>query len=163
MASKVRFLSVRLADGAGWLTTIDEQAVLHVKEMNRRAARASTSSDIDFDLLRMNEDMVPAPGFYARVMNRIRTQERPSIWSPFGESVFARRVAYGSATFLLLLSALLISSTPVEDTSEAELILAGDALPTPVTETTDEQRERELILVNLATYGGDGDRPQDDQ
>src|SRR5262245_25715943 len=47
-------------------------------------------------------EVEPNAGFYARVMNRIETQARPSVWSLFAESLFARRLVYASASFLLL-------------------------------------------------------------
>lgn len=108
--------------------------------------------------LKAPAELEPSPGFYARVMYRIETQARPSIWSLFGESQFAERLVYASAMFVLLLGALLITSAG-NATSDAELILAGEQLPAPVVvEQADPQTNREVILVNLATYqsGGDG-------
>jgi predicted anti-sigma-YlaC factor YlaD len=108
--------------------------------------------------LKAPAEIEPSPGFYARVINRIETQTRPSVWSLFGDSLFARRLVYASATFLLLLGGLLITSTQEAGaTSDAELILAGEQLPAPVlVEQADPQRNREVILVNLATYSGSG-------
>ena len=52
----------------------------------------------------------PDAAFYARVMNRIETQARPSVWSLFGESMFAKRLAYASATFLVLIGVVFMSA-----------------------------------------------------
>jgi anti-sigma factor RsiW len=94
----------------------------------------------------------PSPGFYARVMNRIESQAKPSVWSLFGESMFARRLAYASATFLVLVGVVFVSSTQPDQPlsfSDPQTILASDEY-TPV--SMDTQHDREVILVNLATY-----------
>lgn len=101
-------------------------------------------------------DVEPGAGFYARVMNRIETQARPSVWSLFGESMFAKRLAYASATFLVLAGVVIVSSNQSDQLAafgDPEVILAGDERYTPV--SMDPQRDREVILVNLATYQQD--------
>jgi hypothetical protein len=106
-----------------------------------------------FRSLRAPDDE-PAGGFYTRVMNRIETQQRPSVWSLFGESVFAKRLVFASGTFLVLLASVLATSTePQEPLAMAtpEYIFAGQAVPTPVS-MEDPQRDRDVVLVNLATY-----------
>lgn len=105
--------------------------------------------------LKAQAEMEPGAGFYARVMNRIESQDRPSVWSLFGDSMFARRLVYASALFLVLLGSYAVSSGPVEDefaaASAPEVILAGRELPTPV--SMDSPRDREVVLVTLATWG----------
>jgi len=108
-----------------------------------------------FRSLRVQE-IDPSAGFYARVMNRIETQARPSAWSLFGESVFAKRLAYASAMFLLVLGTVLVSSTERDETLAAaapERIIAGDdeAHPMPVT-MENPQQDRDVVLVTLATH-----------
>ena len=103
-------------------------------------------------------------GFYARVINRVETQARPSVWSLFGESLFAKRLVYASATFLVLLGSFLASAPAIDDELVAgtpEVILAGQQLPEPV--SMDPQKDRDVILVNLASWGGEGDRDYDAQ
>ena len=98
-------------------------------------------------------EVEPNAGFYARVMNRIETQAKPSVWSLFGESMFAKRLAYASATFLLVASAVFVSSTQPDRplaSNDPESILAGDERYTPV--NMDSERDRDVVLVNLATY-----------
>jgi len=118
------------------------------KEVNGMRAQAA--------MLRraLRTDVDPAPGFYARVMNRIESQARPSVWSLFGESIFAKRLAYASATFLVLVGVVFMSSTQPDQplaSSDPEVILAGPDRYTPVT-MDDGPRDREVVLVNLATY-----------
>jgi len=95
----------------------------------------------------------PDPGFYSRVMNRIENQTRPSVWSLFGDSLFARRLVYASAGFILLLGAALVSPGPEKQetiaSSTPEVILAGDQAPPAITV---DPGERGTVLVSLATY-----------
>ena len=108
-----------------------------------------------FQSLKAPANLEMDPGFYARVMNRVETQARPSVWSLFGESLFAKRLVYASATFLVLLSSYLASAPSMDDGFDAgtpEVILAGQQLPQPV--SMDPQKDRDVILVNLASWGG---------
>jgi anti-sigma factor RsiW len=110
-----------------------------------------------FRSLRAPRELDPPAGFYARVMNRVESQARPSVWSLFGESEFAKRLAYASATFLLLLGSVLVTSSETEEplaSTAPERILAGEAHPVPVT-MENPQEDRDVVLVNLATYQQD--------
>ena len=110
-----------------------------------------------FQSLKAPANLEIDPGFYARVMNRVETQARPSVWSLFGESLFAKRLVYASATFLVLFSSYLASSPASDDglvAGSPEVILAGQQLPQPV--SMDPQKDRDVILVNLASWGGEG-------
>lgn len=53
----------------------------------------------------------PAPGFYARVVNRIESQTKPSFWSVFLQP-FGRRVVYASLALFLVLCGLLFTGEP---------------------------------------------------
>jgi anti-sigma factor RsiW len=99
-------------------------------------------------------EVEPSAGFYARVMNRVEAQVKSSVWSLFGESLFAKRLGYASATFLLLLGSLLFTSTEMEEPLAAanpESIFSGEVHPVPVS-MEDQQQGRDVVLVNLATY-----------
>jgi hypothetical protein len=93
------------------------------------------------------------PNFYSRVLNRIESQSKTSIWSIFGDSIFARRLSYASISFAVLLGTYFYSTTEYDQPlagSTPEMILAGDGQPKPV--GTDPQKDRDAVLVNLATY-----------
>lgn len=110
-----------------------------------------------FETLRASADLDPRPGFYARVMNQIEFQTKPSVWNLFGESLFAKRLAYASVSLLVLLGTYFISSQPAEETVASgapEVILAGDERGAPPI-GTDHERDRGAVLVNLATYQQD--------
>lgn len=103
--------------------------------------------------LRPDEGVEPPPGFYARVINRIESQSKISIWNMFGDSLFGRRLSYASLTFLVLLGTYFVSTTERNQpltSSMPEAILAGDEQPQAV--GSDPQRDRAVVLVNLATY-----------
>jgi len=107
-----------------------------------------------FRSLRSAQEIDPVAGFYARVLSRIETQARPSPWSLFGESIFAKRLAYASAMFLVLLASVLVTSTERDETlagTAPEQIIAGEAHPTPVT-MENPQQDRDVVLVTLATH-----------
>jgi anti-sigma factor RsiW len=101
----------------------------------------------------------PNPAFYARVMNRIESQTRPSVWSLFAESMFAKRLAYASATFLVLMGVVFVSANePMEPlaASDPHYILAGgdqEYVPVSMDDVSvDMDRDRAVVLATLATY-----------
>lgn len=102
--------------------------------------------------LRPIEEVEPAPGFYARVLERIEMQKAASIWSVFLEPVFARRLIYASAVLTLLLGVLLFTS-PREETALAssvpEQILAEEV---PRAQLVDIEQDRNTVFVQLSTY-----------
>jgi anti-sigma factor RsiW len=141
-------------DGGGPFADVEE----HLKNCAncRKEVEAMQMHSALFQSLRTPETD-PAAGFYARVLNRVETQARPSAWSLFGESLFAKRLAYASAMFLVVLSTVLVTSTAPEEPlamAAPERILAGESDPIPVT-MENQQEDRDVVLVNLATYRQD--------
>ena len=128
-------------------------AEAHLKQCPpcRAEVAAMTAQRQMFRALRAPESAEPAAGFYARVMNRIEVEARPSIWSLFGESVFSRRLAYASMTFFVLLGTIFVSTQTQEPLipSAPETILAGDDTQTVRNNT---ESDREAVLVHLASY-----------
>jgi predicted anti-sigma-YlaC factor YlaD len=104
-------------------------------------------------LLRVDEQLEPAPGFYARVMDRIEAQRRQSMWYAFLEPLFAKRLVYASLTLLVLLSGFLLS-TPSEEVSVAsaspEQILTEEEVHQ--IQLVDQEKDRDAVLVHLASY-----------
>jgi predicted anti-sigma-YlaC factor YlaD len=103
--------------------------------------------------LKNSREVEPPPGFYARVMSRIETQALPSIWNIFGDSMFAKRLTYASLTLLVLMATYIVSDHAEQQpltTSAPEMIMAGDQKASAV--GSDPQKDREAVLVNLATY-----------
>jgi len=69
------------------------------------------------------EEVAPAPGFYARVLDRIEAQRNESLWSVFLQPIFARRLMYAS------LALFLVVGSSVLWTSESHEALSNDANP----------------------------------
>jgi len=104
--------------------------------------------------LRAGAELDPSAGFYARVLNRIDLQSGQSIWNIFGESLFAKRLAYASMTFFVLVGTYLVSTESRKQPYTAaapEAIIANDDYIHP-TIGDNPQRDREAVLVNLASY-----------
>jgi anti-sigma factor RsiW len=129
-------------------------ASAHLASCNacRRDVAAMVAQTDLFRVLRPAGSGEPAPGFYARVINRVETQTRPSVWSLFGDSLFARRLTYASATLLVLLGTVLMSSSSSGPVlmNAPETIIANDDQYQPV--SNNPERDRSTMLVQLATY-----------
>ena len=119
--------------------------------------------------LRCAEDVAPRPGFYAKVMDRIETQQKSSIWSIFLEPVFSKRLAFASLAMIVLLGVALFNATPQED---EDLFATGiapglqfredrpapalggriDALSAEPVATMNAEQGRNVVLVDLVSY-----------
>jgi hypothetical protein len=71
--------------------------------------------------------------------------------------MFAKRLAYASATFLVLVGVVFVSATEPDQpfaASDPQVLLAGEPqyLPVSMDLDTDIERGRQVVLVNLATY-----------
>ena len=128
-----------------------EQHLANCQSCSAEAAEMKAQNEL-FRALKANAEIAPDAAFYARVMMRIETQAKPSIWNLFGESMFAKRLAYASITFVVLLGTYFVSSTDNDQiaNSSPEVLMSNDPHPTEV--GTDPQKDREAILVNLATF-----------
>ncbi len=83
----------------------------HLKECAqcRNEVDAMKEMSALFVTLRSDDPPVPAPGFYARVSNRIE-QDRPvSFWAGLLEPVFGKRMALASLLVLATLGTVLVS------------------------------------------------------
>lgn len=106
--------------------------------------------------LRAPREVDVAPGFYARVIDRIDSQRATSFWSVFLEPTFSRRLAWSSLALILLCGSYM-ATTPVDD--DAAPLAHQTALSTPVAATAvmyddseDPQRSRDAVLVDLGSY-----------
>jgi len=102
-------------------------------------------------LLRVDEELSLAPGFYGRVIARVESQRRSSIWSVLLEPAFGRRLMYVSATLVVLLGTYLFTTEAGDRTvasSTAEQYLVEEH----PTVGANLQQDRDLVLVRLATY-----------
>jgi anti-sigma factor RsiW len=103
--------------------------------------------------LAASNDLEPAPGFYARVLARIEAQQSTSIWSVFLDPIFGRRLVATSLTLAVLLGGYVAFrevANPPSANNDAEAIMAVQEHPPGLGQ--DRQRDRDTILVTLATY-----------
>ena len=102
-------------------------------------------------VLRASE-VEPAPGFYARVLNRIERHVKPSIWSLLLEPALGRRVAMASAALALVVSAYIVSTEPFRMTPvSAAGVVAIQQLPQQDTPATVAE-DRDVVLASLASF-----------
>ncbi len=75
----------------------------------RREVEAMREMSELFSCLRSPDPPVPAPGFYARVTNRIEAQQPVSFWATILEPMFGKRLALASLLLLAMLGTVLVS------------------------------------------------------
>jgi predicted anti-sigma-YlaC factor YlaD len=103
-------------------------------------------------VLQSARQMDPAPGFYARLIERIEARQVPSIWSVFLQPAFGRRIMATSLALGCLLGGYLAftETEPLSPAANAESIIAVEGHPPGL--GLDRQRDRDTMLVTLATY-----------
>jgi len=95
----------------------------------------------------------PAPGFYARVLERIEQRVKPSVWSILLEPAIGRRIAVASATLALVLGGYLLNSERVYHSHAPAAIAAGATQSAAIVQDSDASpQDRDAVLVNLASF-----------
>jgi hypothetical protein len=114
-----------------------------------------------------NDELAPAPGFYARVMSRVEAEgAQQTFWSFFVDPSFTRRLAFASAAFALLMASILFLDPAQEPEAQfaqapmmqsvdepllgAVLVSNDDGLP--MEEPGDADETRGSALMQLTTY-----------
>jgi predicted anti-sigma-YlaC factor YlaD len=100
--------------------------------------------------LRAPEELEPAAGFYARVLQTIESRAKRSIWAGFIYSPVRTRLAYMSLSLAVVLGTYVV----VEETHESHLehqrvAVERASVDAPVFGSPTEQRN--AVLVNFAT------------
>ncbi len=102
-------------------------------------------------VLRASEQAEPAPGFYARVLQRIEERGDRSIWSVLIDSPFGMRLAYVSLTVAILLGSYVVAQESRDGHLRSENIVAQDMhYDAPV--VGDRAQQRDAVLENFATH-----------
>ena len=104
-------------------------------------------------LLGTDEEIEPLPGFYARVLETLEARRSVGTWAMFADTGFARRLTYAALTLVIILGSYLVylERGPQHDASRPVHLMAAE----PLGQThvgADPQRDRELVLVSLASY-----------
>ena len=100
-------------------------------------------------------DIEPLSGFYARVVRRIESERKPSFWSLLLDPIFGKRLMYGSLAAVILMGAYLAAIEPVGQQmafGSPEAILSEPHNHEDHALGANPQRDRDVVLVNLATY-----------
>lgn len=102
-------------------------------------------------VLAPSEAMEPAPGFYARVLERIESQRRPSFWDAFLEPAFGRRLLVTSLALVCVLGGFLAFTEAASEASVSrpEAVMTAEH---PAGMGVNADQDRETVLVSLATY-----------
>lgn len=119
------------------------------------------SSAEDVRALRPPEgmDLDPAPGFYARVMERIDAEREVPFWAMLLDPAFGRRVAFACLMMLALLGAYVAAFDQTDYSYQhmPEAILAGRAPGGPLSRAphfnSDLAHNRGAVLASLVTEG----------
>jgi hypothetical protein len=105
-------------------------------------------------VLRAPEEVEPAPGFYARVLQRIEERARVSMWASFIYSRFAKRLTYASLTVAVMLGTYVVT----EEARDGHLLGRQSVLAQNAHEdlpvTGDEGQQRDAVLKNFAVHEG---------
>jgi hypothetical protein len=103
-------------------------------------------------LLETPEEIKPAPGFHARVMETVEARRRAPLRYAFMDPGFTRRFIYASLAAVVILGSYLVYSEqgPRLDTSGPMSFLAAESVERHV--GTDPQRDRDVVLLSLASY-----------
>jgi len=101
--------------------------------------------------MRAPQQVDPAPGFYARVIERVEAQRSGSFWSVFLEPALGRRLMYASLTLCFVLGTAVwqIGASPSIDEANPMTIMAGSDLPAATGD--DPGRDRAVVLTNLVS------------
>jgi anti-sigma factor RsiW len=99
--------------------------------------------------LRASEELEPAPGFYARVLQRIEARAKESIWASLIYSPVSSRIAYASLTLALVAGSYFIAAE-TRDGHLGNRIVARAHYDAPVTGSVAEQRD--AVLENFASH-----------
>jgi anti-sigma factor RsiW len=106
------------------------------------------------EALRVEGDVAPAPGFYARVMNRIEAEPQPGLLSIFLEP-FGRRLVYAAGALMVVLAVAMYSSESAAgpelagNPSSAGILVDAEPGVHLVGETNED---RGRVLVTLTAF-----------
>ena len=104
--------------------------------------------------LRAEEQMSPAPGFYARVSARIESQTRPSFWDLLLDPIFGRRLVYATCALVMLMSGFLLLSPaePPQLASAPERLLVSPSPSAAKQVGQDTDHDRDVVLVDMVSF-----------
>ena len=115
-----------------------------------------SSHSLMLNTLRAEEQMSPAPGFYARVSARIESQTRPSFWDLLLDPIFGRRLVYATCALVMLMSGFLLLSPAdqpqLASTPERLLVSPSPSAAMQVGVGQDTDHDRDVVLVDMVSF-----------
>jgi anti-sigma factor RsiW len=103
-----------------------------------------------FQSLRAPEEMEPAVGFYARVLQTIEDRAKGSIWAGFIYSPVRARLAYMALSLAVVLGAYVVAQETHESNLEHQRAVVERAYADPP-EFGSPTQQRDAVLVNLVS------------
>jgi len=103
-----------------------------------------------FRSLRAGEEVEPAGGFYARVMQRIEERAKDSIWAVFVYSPYGKRLAFASLSLAVLLCSYVVAQEKLDGHLTAESAFRQVHYDVPV--EGDQAQQRDAVLQNFAVH-----------
>ena len=101
--------------------------------------------------LRAAEEVEPAPGFYARVLQRIEERAKESIWAVFVDSPFGKRLAYSSLLLAVLLGSYVITQEK-RDGHLGEPPIIAQSVHQDALVAGSPAEQRDAVLENFAAH-----------
>lgn len=104
--------------------------------------------------LRVPEEMEPAPGFYARVIQRIEECAKESMWGAFIYSVFAKRLIYASLTIAVMLGTYVVTQEARDGHLLGSQAVVAQNVHYDAPVIGSETQQRDAVLENFAVHEG---------
>jgi hypothetical protein len=107
-----------------------------------------------FHSLKSAEEVEPAAGFYARVMQRIEERAKHSIWAVFVYSPLGKRFALASLSVALLLGSYVVAQEKLDGHLMSDAV-TGEQVHYDVPMDGDQAQQRDAVLQNFAAHPGE--------
>ncbi len=134
----------------------DDQASAHLSsclECSSELSLMKAQSEL-LATLRSPEEMEPAPGFYARVLQRIEECAKESMWGAFIYSPFAKKLMYASLTVAVMLGAYVVTQEARDGHLLGAQAVVAQSTHYDAPVTGSEAEQRDAVLVNFAVHEG---------
>jgi hypothetical protein len=98
--------------------------------------------------LRVQDELDPDAGFYARVMQRIERTAKVTIWSVFTDSPFGARLALASLSIALAIGSYVIT----QESLERQFKRATESKHYDALVVGSQAEQRDAVLMNFAVH-----------
>ena len=131
-----------------------QQHLIRCAECSGEVADMRTQKDL-FRTLKPTEELEPAAGFYARVMQRIEERAKESsIWAVFVYSPVGKRFALASLSVALVLGSYVVAEEKMDGHLMSDSV-ATEQVHYDAPMVGDQAQQRDAVLQNFAAHAGD--------